>query len=991
MRRLLLLVSLLVVVLPLGGVTAQQDNNPTLTLTNASPTTVCWVYIIPAGADSWGQPRLNAPLNSGQSGSVMMQAGLYHILWQDCEGATLQVSENVPLYDDRTVSYPDGVTQAATRQAGTVALTLVNRLSDAICWMYIIPDGAPDWGQNFLPQRPPIEVGGTWTGYFAAGIYHVSAQQCQTASEVRLETIDLREDTTLEVSAGGSTTADGNLNAMMTEANTLYRQGRYQEALNVYQEMERLATESEDDPLFWAMLYDSMGAIYTGLTEYDVALRYHDQALSALEGVEAPLRQASILHNIGVTYRQQGQYERALDFYTQSLTYSSGLDDQGLAMTTRNNIAGVYVETGRLTEAQPLYEDVLAYRREVDDRIGVANTLNALAYIAAASDDLEQALALTEEALEMARETGDILGQANTLLNLVLYHQADAPFVNVSRDQPMLYEALALAKMSGAVDLRQAILVQISRLTQRAASGPVESITYTEDGRMQLSITHDIMVDPVLSAEYLDDAQQALQAAVDGYEVLAMNAVTSNGTQTLRLLTSPSPPHKRLAVMQAQADDLIGALTTLERQRAIALRLELTAPDAPLNVSSDLLFTEADLRQQVQDAQQNLDALYRENASAEDIQAAATTLYDLRQRYQLHLERMQREGGYLDRQLAVDVSDLATIQGSLPPDTTLLLYALGDYADLRFRNSLVMLVTPTNIDAVLLDVTSSQVAERAAAFASDRLHNAAALQDLYAMLIAPIAERLTTSRLLISPDGPLYGVPFVALQAPDGSYLIDHYAISTITSGTTFVLLHQRAQAADPCPTCAALVLAQPSAPGLPRLENARREALEVAALLGVEANLNASESDLRAGSGAASLLHLAAHATLDPFAPYFSVIHLAAGADDDGRLETREVYNLDLAHTQLVILSGCETGVGGAGAEYGLFNRAFLVAGADRVLSSLWAVDDAATATLVADFVSAWQSSPNAADALQQAILATRNRYPEPVYWAAFSLTGLP
>ena len=89
--------------------------------------------------------------------------------------------------------------------------------------------------------------------------------------------------------------------------------------------------------------------------------------------------------------------------------------------------------------------------------------------------------------------------------------------------------------------------------------------------------------------------------------------------------------------------------------------------------------------------------------------------------------------------------------------------------------------------------------------------------------------------------------------------------------------------------------------------------------------------------------------------------------------------------------MSGCDTGSGGTGEDFGLLNRAFLATGAEKVVSSLWSVDDAATADLLTTFIEARQSGLGEAAALRQAMLQTRESYPDPYYWASFTLTGQP
>ena len=68
---------------------------------------------------------------------------------------------------------------------------------------------------------------------------------------------------------------------------------------------------------------------------------------------------------------------------------------------------------------------------------------------------------------------------------------------------------------------------------------------------------------------------------------------------------------------------------------------------------------------------------------------------------------------------------------------------------------------------------------------------------------------------------------------------------------------------------------------------------------------------------------------------------------------------------------------------------RAFLVAGAARVLASLWTVDDAVTADFMASFYTALCAGRPPAAALQAAQCDVMRQHPHPCYWAAFTLHG--
>ena len=123
----------------------------------------------------------------------------------------------------------------------------------------------------------------------------------------------------------------------------------------------------------------------------------------------------------------------------------------------------------------------------------------------------------------------------------------------------------------------------------------------------------------------------------------------------------------------------------------------------------------------------------------------------------------------------------------------------------------------------------------------------------------------------------------------------------------------------------------------------------------------------------------------------------LAAGGEQDGRLEVHEVFGLRLA-ADLVVLSACQTGLGSgaladvpAGDDWVGLTRAFLHAGAARVVATLWPVDDWASAALMERFYEGYQAQDDAARALalaQRALLAAPATA-HPFYWAGFVSVG--
>jgi len=113
----------------------------------------------------------------------------------------------------------------------------------------------------------------------------------------------------------------------------------------------------------------------------------------------------------------------------------------------------------------------------------------------------------------------------------------------------------------------------------------------------------------------------------------------------------------------------------------------------------------------------------------------------------------------------------------------------------------------------------------------------------------------------------------------------------------------------------------------------------------------------------------------------------------EDGLLTAEDVTGLDLLATELVVLSSCETGLGQVHVGEGVFGlrRAFVVAGAKTLVMSLWKVPDEQTRELMDDFYCRLLAGRGRADALREAQLALKAKYPDPFYWGAFICQGDP
>jgi CHAT domain-containing protein len=335
----------------------------------------------------------------------------------------------------------------------------------------------------------------------------------------------------------------------------------------------------------------------------------------------------------------------------------------------------------------------------------------------------------------------------------------------------------------------------------------------------------------------------------------------------------------------------------------------------------------------------------------------------------------------------------------------LLEYRLGEAA------STVWAVTSDSLTAVRLPPRRviEPLAREAALGMRSLEGRPGALCDLSRLLLAPVAPHLARRRLVVVADGALEALSFAALPEPAGlaacstaSPLVEAHEIVYLPSAATLLTQRRLLAGRRPAPGWLAVVADPAYRSAHLRLPGAAQEAKEITA------GLPAAQVFVATGAAASwqtvtggglhgfRIVHFAVHGSLDPEHPLLSALVLAeidaVGRPVPGTLPAHEIYDLDLP-AELVVLSACETARGrevpGEGLVSGL-PRAFLYAGAARVLVSLWEVEDQSTRDLMSLFYrNLLGRGLPPASALQEAQRTLRQSGRRPNQWAGFILLG--
>lgn len=335
--------------------------------------------------------------------------------------------------------------------------------------------------------------------------------------------------------------------------------------------------------------------------------------------------------------------------------------------------------------------------------------------------------------------------------------------------------------------------------------------------------------------------------------------------------------------------------------------------------------------------------------------------------------------------------DLAALRGALGAGEALLEYGVIDdelFACVVSRDGIVLQRRLAAWPAVLQALRSARFQIETLSHGAEAITGhldslvarcQARMAQLHRLVWQPLMPLLAGSRrILVVAPAQLGALPFAALHDGQAPLAERHELAFAPSARTALHGLGRRVEAPRP-----ALVMAEST-----QLMHAAAEACRVAALF-PQACLCVDESATldrwRELAPQAGMIHLACHARFRSDNPAFSALHLS-----DGALTVEMIEQMAL-RPALVVLSGCETGlVDGAGGDeqVGLV-RAFLVAGAARVVASLWPVDDAVTGQFMAGFHVALSRGMAPAEALRLAQVALMRQHPHPFHWAAFTLQG--
>ena len=686
--------------------------------------------------------------------------------------------------------------------------------------------------------------------------------------------------------------------------------------------------------------------------------------------------QIRFLELLGTGFEEVNRHAEAMRFFERAIKLADADKDSGLPFMAYEGKAQALVASGRTDEAKRVLEDALTKARSQRKRGHEAQLLILLGRLMAQMGDRTQAITYLEGAGQFATQVQFFRMEADAMFELAKLY----------RDSGDLATADARATQGLAASQRVGDRYYVPR-----------NLTILADlkaRRGRIAEANDLY-------EQAEDVIEGMLVSVD--EPYWNSSVAASMSQT----------YLQHFELLNQNGDLPGAFRILERIRGRTLASALEDKKALPSAESE----------QTLGLENDVSALQTRLLQANSV-IEREQLLDKLTEYERRLGLAWTKGDAPNQRFPVQPASLTKVEDDLNPDEVFLEYVLDD------PNSFCLSISRKGAYLRMLPVGRTEIQRLTQQFVDEVRAKGAGIdgaKQLYAWLLKPIPETATTNKVVIAPDGILNLLPFEALRDSQGEYLLKSHVISYVPSGTILdVLRRAKMQPSAPRPFLGVGDVAYENQGNagrrMPAPDTTRGQILRgMADLSGIQLHdlpqtrdevqgigkLLGQESVILLGNDATEtafkkepldqfrILHLAVHGFADTQYPERSALVLGKDprSGDDGLLQVREIIRLRL-NAELTTLSACDTGVGKLQGQEGISNlvEAFLVAGSQSVVASLWSADDTFASALMERFYQRMAQGEDTSSALRNAKLDLLAKYGDqvrPFYWAAFIAVG--
>jgi CHAT domain-containing protein len=711
---------------------------------------------------------------------------------------------------------------------------------------------------------------------------------------------------------------DAEKNGNWQQATVFYRQAsvvarqieQLQKAV-AYGEKAFQLSEKARNPTLQVMAVLNLVRVYIPIQQRAKAVDVLVQAEEIVKQIAEPMRrqnfEANVHRELGFLYLKDGKLKEAIDYISRSLEFRESL------LASLNQPKG----RGSKTPAAGI--------RNIEKAVVVDLLRLGAAYQKAGK--FTEAVAVYERGLKLTQDRGGKLVQEGKFykeLGEIYLSQKNFPraleYLNRAMDGPAIRRSEQWF-FKAASDAGFALM---------ATGKPADAIPYFKRAIESIESRRASLESEELRAAFFDNKRQTYTGIISAQLLVGNIDESFDYNERAR-------SRAFLDILGSKLELARGAL--LEEERSLQARVSTL---------------QAKLNDDEEDDTEEDDFQEDETRLRQDLNAAQKAYADF-------LARVRKENKEQASLMNVEPLTLKEVQERLDPGVTLVEYFINNDA------VILWVVDRDKINSVRVALRSKELQAKVTSFreAITELGERGKLdvlsQELYKLLIQPALPHINGKELLIIPHDVLHYVPFQALLAPSGKYLIEDYPINYLSSASLMQFTQEKRNARGELSKVLAeggkiLTFGNPDL-GDPKmnLTFAGIEAKGIKNLYpqsSIYLEKEATEERAKTFSPQNDIIHFASHAELNEDDPLASAIRLAKTDKEDGRLEVREIFGIDLK-ASLVVLSACETGLGklSSGDELVGLTRAFIYAGTPSVVASLWNVEDSSTAQLMASF----------------------------------------
>jgi CHAT domain-containing protein/tetratricopeptide (TPR) repeat protein len=775
---------------------------------------------------------------------------------------------------------------------------------------------------------------------------------------------------------------------------------QYADALRLFEQAEKLFAGVSEHK--WAISCQLGAAeVHSSVGDFDTALGLYAEATERARKHELFALVGIATEAVGLLYLARGEFGQALMALEESRKQYELLDMPQNQTMAEKQLADAYLDLRLLPEALALFDSVSARFDSLEMPVEKAwtqlqrgRTLAAMnRHPSEILESLHCAAALFSSQKILAGKASVALAQAELSLSegdstaaTALAEDAQQMFVDANLPSGHAQANVVLAhaqRLNDQDDVATRLFAQTLNEANALGLLSIQARCFFGIGLLQQKNGDS------------EAARQSFEASVDAFETQRAS-LPGDELRSAFLVDQLRPYHELLRIaLQAHHQQPCSAnarqiLVRLEcfRARALGERLgEVRNDPQRITTSND---PDNTLRVR-------LNWLYRRTQKmvdeGEDIQAQTNESRRI-ERELLERARRRRLTVATDSEmhyLSTSILDTEALVGALAEHEVLIEYGVLDeelFACVVSASNVVIVRELANWTQVKKVISAARFQIETLRYGTESMdghhellarRSQAAMKRLHDLVWAPLSALLTGQRkILIVPHDQLGSVQFASLH--DGhQFLSENYEFATAPSAQIAL----RGLSRPPIAPYRAIVLGETT-----RLHYAAEEVRLVATLfpeshvlVGDDANCDA----LRTHAASADVLHLACHGQFRSDNPMFSALHFV-----DAPLTVGDAETLKLKQG-IVVLSACETGMAqySRGDEMMGLVRGFLVAGASRIVASLWPVDDAVTMQFMTVFYRSLTGGSSPSAALRAAQLDVMQTHPHPFYWAAFTLYG--